>query len=116
MHFYILHSDSIGNYYVGHTNDISRRLLEHNSGHSKFTRIGKPWNIVKSINCSSHKEAIKLEMKIKKRGIKRYLEGNHTAHWLVPPEAGRLGVRISILQQRKEAVSILLLRRLQFIV
>ncbi len=75
MHVYILYSDSIGKYYVGHTNDLDRRFAEHNYGHSKFTKTGKPWNLLKTINCSSRKEAVNLEAKIKKRGIKRYLEG-----------------------------------------
>ncbi|MCD4730571.1 MAG: GIY-YIG nuclease family protein [Bacteroidales bacterium] len=74
MQVYILYSDSLEKCYVGHTNDLKRRMHEHNSGHSKFTRSGKPWKLRKTIECSTRQEAVQLEFKIKKRGIKRYLE------------------------------------------
>jgi len=32
-----------------------------------------PWKLVYSFGCIDRKEALKLEMKIKKRGIKRFL-------------------------------------------
>ena len=31
---------------VGHTNNIERRIAEHNSGKSKFTRTNKPWKLI----------------------------------------------------------------------
>jgi len=34
---YILFSESINNYYVGYTNDIDRRLGEHNRKKGKYT-------------------------------------------------------------------------------
>ena len=77
MHVYILYSDSLSKYYVGHTNSINRRLYEHNSGHSKFTRKGKPWELIFTCECTTRKEAVTLEGKIKKRGIRRYLEDNN---------------------------------------
>jgi putative endonuclease len=49
MHIYILYIDSIGKYYVGHTNDLDRRFNEHNYGQSKFTKTGKPWKLVSTI-------------------------------------------------------------------
>ncbi|AFN75052.1 hypothetical protein MROS_1819 [Melioribacter roseus P3M-2] len=41
---YIIFSPSKNRFYVGSTNDIQRRLNEHNSGQTKSTRPGKPWN------------------------------------------------------------------------
>ncbi|MCF8405713.1 MAG: GIY-YIG nuclease family protein [Bacteroidales bacterium] len=79
MQVYILYSNTLGKYYVGHTNDIVRRLNEHNSGHSKYTKTGKPWKLIKTFECTSRQEAVNLESRIKKRGIKRYLEGTPTA-------------------------------------
>jgi putative endonuclease len=61
-------------YYVGHTEDIERRLNEHNMGRGNFTSKGVPWEMIKIIECSSKSEAIILENRIKKRGIKRYLQ------------------------------------------
>ena len=71
---YILFSDSLKKYYVGSTLHLSIRLDEHNRGKSPFTKKGIPWNLVHHIECESHSEAIQLENKIKKRGIKRFLE------------------------------------------
>ena len=70
---YILYSGKILKHYAGYTEDFERRLEEHNAGKSKFTSIGVPWKRVCLIECKTKTEAIKLERKIKSRGIKRYL-------------------------------------------
>jgi putative endonuclease len=74
MKVYIIHSNKLDKYYVGSTQDIEVRLYKHNTGASKFTKSGSPWRLITTIDCENRSEAIKLEMKIKKRGIKRYLE------------------------------------------
>ena len=43
---YILHSDKLKKYYVGACTNLDRRLYEHNIGHSKFTSLGLPWELV----------------------------------------------------------------------
>ncbi|MGQ7719638.1 GIY-YIG nuclease family protein [Melioribacter sp. OK-1-Me] len=70
---YIIFSPSKNRFYVGSTNDIDRRLTEHNSGQSKSTNSGKPWKLVFLKEFTSRSDAINLEIKIKKRGIKRFL-------------------------------------------
>jgi len=38
MHFvYVIFSESLNRYYVGHTEDLEHRLEQHNSGLSKYT-------------------------------------------------------------------------------
>lgn len=71
---YILYSKTLEKYYVGQTVDIDRRLAEHNEGKSNFTSRGIPWELVKVITCIDRTEALKLEKKIKSRGIRRYLQ------------------------------------------
>jgi putative endonuclease len=71
---YILYSDSIGRFYVGSTNDIKERLERHNSGQGVYTKRGVPWRLVTSFEFLTRSEAVRLEKKIKKRGIERYLE------------------------------------------
>ncbi len=73
MWVYILFSKKLLKHYVGHTNNLNRRISEHNSGHSKFTNSGVPWKIITSFECKDRSEAVKLESQIKKRGIKRFL-------------------------------------------
>jgi len=72
---YILYSRKLAKYYTGSTQDLGNRLGEHNSGEDKFTKAGVPWELVKSFSCSTRPEAVRLENKIKKRGVKRFLEG-----------------------------------------
>ncbi|MEW6467737.1 MAG: GIY-YIG nuclease family protein [Bacteroidota bacterium] len=71
---YILYSEKLGKYYVGSAADLDMRLHEHNSGWSRFTRTGIPWKVIKVIEVPDRTAALKLENKIKKRGIKRYLQ------------------------------------------
>ena len=71
---YILFSESINKYYVGHTEDLNDRLKRHNAGNGKFTKRGVPWELKWSFESSTRSEAIILEKKIKKRGSKRFLE------------------------------------------
>jgi putative endonuclease len=73
-HFYILYSKSLNKYYVGHTNNLTRRLSEHNSGQTKSTRSGKPWILVYTDEFNSKLEANKEEIKIKKMKSRKYIE------------------------------------------
>jgi putative endonuclease len=70
---YILHSKTIDRYYIGYTNDIVRRLKEHNRIKSKFTDIGIPWVLVYSECFSSKKEAMQRERYIKGRKSKKFI-------------------------------------------
>jgi putative endonuclease len=70
---YILWSESLQKFYVGSTNNLEDRLYRHNSGEGNFTVKGVPWILICSFVCIDRKEAIRLETKIKKRGIKRFL-------------------------------------------
>ena len=42
---YILFSKSLNKFYVGYTNDLNRRLSEHNRVKGKFTDSGIPWEL-----------------------------------------------------------------------
>ncbi|MCF1191968.1 GIY-YIG nuclease family protein [Mangrovimonas sp. AS39] len=71
---YILWSESLGRYYCGESKDVDNRLLVHNKGGNKYTTKGIPWKLQEVFEVSNRSEARKLENKIKKRGIKRFLE------------------------------------------
>lgn len=73
---YILFSPSIGKYYVGQTQDIDERLTRHNSGRVTSTSRGVPWILIKTLQVETRSLAVKLETRIKKRGIARFLDGN----------------------------------------
>ncbi len=43
---YVLYSPSLNKRYVGSTSNLDKRISEHNSGKSKFTKSGMPWSPV----------------------------------------------------------------------
>ena len=73
---YILYSEKRLRYYVGQTHNIEERFKRHNNGFVPSTKSGKPWKLITTISVKDRSEALKLEKKIKKRGIKRFLEDN----------------------------------------
>ncbi|MDQ3016229.1 MAG: GIY-YIG nuclease family protein [Bacteroidota bacterium] len=70
----ILYSPSLSKYYVGSTVHVDIRIDQHNKGQSSFTKKGIPWNLIHTIECDSRTTAVQLEIKIKKRGIQRFLD------------------------------------------
>ena len=62
---YILKSVKTNKYYVGSTNNVERRLREHNGGRSKYTKNEVPWNLVFTDEFTTLKEARKREIQIK---------------------------------------------------
>ena len=71
---YILYSSSLRKYYVGQTDNFGKRFIEHNSGQSKYTKTGVPWNLVWKKEFPTRSEAVRLETHIKNRGAQRYLD------------------------------------------
>ena len=70
---YILHSKSIDRYYVGYTNNLNRRLSEHNRIKGKYTDAGIPWILVYTESFISRKEAMDREKFIKSRKSKKFI-------------------------------------------
>ena len=62
---YILFSSSIDKYYVGYTNDLERRLTEHNRKKGKYTDGGIPWRLGHQEEYESKIEAMNREKLIK---------------------------------------------------
>lgn len=61
FYVYVLQSLKYAKTYVGHTDDIYRRLEEHNRGHSAYTKRYKPWRIIYTEEFLTEKEAIDRE-------------------------------------------------------
>ena len=78
MFVYILKSESTNKYYCGQTKDLDTRFKRHNAGREKYTKSGVPWSLEHKIEVKDRSEAVVLERKIKKRGIKRFLIDNHS--------------------------------------
>ena len=70
---YIIFSEKLDKYYIGHTNSLDRRILEHNSGFSKSTKTGVPWKIVFSKSFNLKSEAFNFERKIKSMKSRKFI-------------------------------------------
>jgi len=70
---YIIQSNSSKRYYTGVSNDLMRRLEQHNQGENISTKNRGPWFLVWQSILMSKSEALQLERKIKKRGASRFL-------------------------------------------
>jgi putative endonuclease len=47
MYFvYILYSSKLNNFYTGLTQNISKRVKQHNNKEVPFTSMGRPWQLV----------------------------------------------------------------------
>ena len=76
---YILRSEE-GKYYIGHTNNIERRLTEHRNGISTWSRKYKGWKLLRKEEYETRSEAMKREKYLKSfkggNGLKSLIAGS----------------------------------------
>ena len=68
---YVLKNSLTNRHYIGSTNDLVRRLDEHNRGHTKSTRQKGIWEVIYQEEYNELLEATRRE-----RQIKSYKGGN----------------------------------------
>lgn len=66
---YILFSNPFNKYYVGITNNLSRRLNQHNSNKVKSTKAFSPWVIVHMESFETREDARKREKYLKSAAV-----------------------------------------------
>jgi putative endonuclease len=69
-----LYSELINQFYSGSTSDLADRFFRHNAGQEKSTHKGVLWVLVWQKEFLDRASAVQLELKIKKRGAKRFLQ------------------------------------------
>jgi putative endonuclease len=84
---YVLKSDQNGSYYKGSTNDVLRRLQEHNAGEEKYTSKYRPWRLLWFAEKQSRSEALALERKLKNITSVSRLEAFIKKYSVVGPDA-----------------------------
>ena len=62
---YVMKSQKDGRFYKGMTNNLERRIYEHNKGKHKSTRPFCPWILVYHEEYNSREEARKRELYLK---------------------------------------------------
>ncbi len=63
---YILQSSTTGRLYIGHTQNLQRRLHEHNSGQTRSTRNQGPWKLLYAKRFNTRAEAVRFEQQLKR--------------------------------------------------
>jgi putative endonuclease len=71
---YVLKSLSHGNRYIGSTNDISKRLAEHNQGKCRYTGGRRPWILAYSEEFKTRGEAMMQEKFLKTGQGRKFLD------------------------------------------
>ncbi len=64
-HLYILESLHNGQFYIGQTQNLDKRLEKHNRGYVKSTKNKRPWKFLFTFECDSRASAMALEKKLK---------------------------------------------------
>ena len=71
---YVLHSDNDGNFYTGSTNDLKRRLAEHNDCRVASTVKRTPLRLIYYEACLNESDARAREKYLKTDMGKRYIK------------------------------------------
>jgi len=71
---YILKSENFHKSYVGCTDNLDRRIKEHNAGKMLFTRRYKPWQLIYSESFDELKYARRREYYIKTGAGRRFMK------------------------------------------
>ncbi len=62
---YIIRSVSYGKLYIGQTQDLEKRISDHNKGRSNYTKTYKPWYILAYKTFDTRSEAMAAERNLK---------------------------------------------------
>ena len=80
---YIIESEKNKRWYYGHSNDLERRLIEHNSGQNKSTRNKGPWELIFKRPFDTKSEANKFELELKKLKNKEYIKYKYSQYFII---------------------------------
>ena len=79
---YIIESITNQRWYIGHTNDIDRRLSEHNSGQNKSTKGKGPWKLIFLKRFDSNLDANRFELRLKRFRNKKFIKIEYTGFFI----------------------------------
>ena len=72
---YVLESAKRNIRYVGSTDNVVKRLAQHNAGKCNFTKSAKDWKLVYKKEFASRSEAVKQERYLKSGVGRKFLDG-----------------------------------------
>ena len=71
---YILKSEKNGRFYTGYTNNLRKRLIQHNEGKSIYTKRDRPYLLVYYEACLNEDDARSREIYLKSGMGKRFVK------------------------------------------
>ena len=71
---YVLKSEKSGQLYTGSTEDLRKRLSQHNKGKSTWTKKGVPWSLIYYEACLTKEDAEARERYLKSGPGKAYIK------------------------------------------
>ena len=73
FHVYVLYSSTCDRLYIGQTNDINSRLLQHRTGNSRYTKRAMDWQLIYQEEQSSRHDARMREAELKSHRGRTFL-------------------------------------------
>ena len=83
---YVLKSQSSGKLYIGQTQDLERRIFEHQNGIARYTRNHGPWEVLFTEEYSTRVEAMRRETFLKSGKGREFIKAKLNGR-AGPPEA-----------------------------
>jgi len=68
---YVIQSEKDGSTYIGYTEDLVRRIQEHNQGKTKSIKHKIPYKLIHTEEFNSKTEARKRELKLKRSSFEK---------------------------------------------
>ena len=81
---YIIESEKNGIWYYGHSENVERRLMDHNMGRNKSTKNKGPWKIIFKRDFDSKILASRFELQLKRMKNKEFVRGAFKEFFLGP--------------------------------
>jgi putative endonuclease len=72
---YVLRYEKDGKFYVGYTNNVRKRVEQHNNGQVESTKRRTPLELIYWEGCINQQDATKREKYLKSSWGKRYIKG-----------------------------------------
>ena len=73
-YFYVLRSQTTGRFYTGHTENLTRRIFQHNNNRTVSIKNRGPWELFYSEEYPTRGEAAQRERHVKRMKSHAYIE------------------------------------------
>ncbi len=74
FYVYVLRSQTTGRFYIGHTENLIKRIFEHNNNRTPSIKNRGPWELFYSEAYETRSAAAKRERQIKKMKSRKFIE------------------------------------------